>query len=150
MPTFTSEAALRAYIEARAKVGVAKTGEEINDVLEEKVGSFYGAYAPTSYIRTGTLRDSLKNKTAGLRVDVGFDEGSMWYAQGVMKLQHTGESDKYGWATWDGAKVLETAMHGSHGGWRRTTGIWEPALAQLGDIEELTADNMRAAGLPLT
>ena len=67
--------------------------------------------------RTGTFSTLISDMGLFYSIEVYFDVGKLNYEQGLMPLQHTPEHGRYGWATWDGAKVLDTAMNGSHGGY---------------------------------
>lgn len=136
-------------IEAKAKVAVFNTREKIYSVIEKNLRVYYGEFSPEEYIRTQQLLNSLVRQSGGLHAEVYFDAGALNYENGVMELQHTLETGIYGWATWGAAEVLDTSMHGSHGGYVNGTAIWDNSMSELGDIIALIVKELRAAGLPV-
>lgn len=136
-------------IESKAKVAVFNTREKIYSVIEKNLRVYYGEYRPKEYIRTQQLLNSLVRQSSGLHAEVYFDAGALNYENGVMELQHTSETGVYGWATWGAAEVLDTSMHGSHGGYVSGTAIWDNSMSELGDIIALIVKELRAAGLPV-
>ena len=136
-------------IEAKAEVAVFNTREKIYSVIEKNLRVYYGEFSPEEYIRTQQLLNSLVRQSGGLHAEVYFDAGALNYENGVMELQHTSETGIYGWATWGAAEVLDTSMHGSHGGYVNGTAIWDNSMSELGDIIALIVKELRAAGLPV-
>lgn len=135
----------------RTKIGVLNTRERIYGVIERCLQQYYGEYKPSSYIRTEQLLKSLVRESDfdGLGFEVYFDAGRLNYENGVMELLHTPQSGMYGWATWGADEVLDTAMHGSHGGYAQGVAIWDDSMADLGDILLLIRRELIAAGLPI-
>lgn len=136
-------------IESKTKVGVFNTREKIYAVIEKYLRVYYGEYNPTSYIRTQKLLNSLVRKGSGTHAEVYFDASALSYENGVMELKHTPETGIYGWATWGAAEVLDTSMHGTHGGYIGGTAIWDNSMSELGDIVSLIVKELIAAGLPV-
>ena len=131
-------------IEAKAKVAVFNTREKIYSVIEKNLRVYYGEFSPEEYIRTQQLLNSLVRQSGGLHAEVYFDAGALNYQTGVIETQHG-----TGYATWGAAEVLDTSMHGSHGGYVGGTAIWDNSMSELGDIIALIVKELRAAGLPV-
>lgn len=132
-------------IESKAKVAVFNTREKIYSVIEKNLRVYYGEYnPPEEYIRTWQLLNSLVRQSSGLHAEVYFDAGALNYQTGKIETQ-----SGYGYATWGAAEVLDTSMHGSHGGYVDGTAIWDNSMSELGDIIALIVKELRAAGLPV-
>lgn len=131
-------------IESKAKVAVFNTCEKIYSVIEKNLRVYYGEFSPEEYIRTKQLLNSLVRQSSGLHAEVYFDAGALNYQTGVIETQHG-----TGYATWGAAEVLDTSMHGSHGGYVGGTAIWDNSMSELGDIIALIVKELRAAGLPV-
>lgn len=131
-------------IESKAKVAVFNTREKIYSVIEKNLRVYYGEFSPEEYIRTQQLLNSLVRQSSGLRAEVYFDAGALNYQTGVIETQHG-----TGHAPWGAAEVLDTSMHGSHGGYVGGTAIWDNSMSELGDIIALIVKELRAAGLPV-
>lgn len=140
-------------IKSKIKLGCEIAGreveKEIHMVIEGCLQQYYGEYKPKAYIRTGKLLHSMVHKhissSNGFVVEVYFDSSMLNYENGVMLLKN----GNYGWATWGADEVLDTAMHGSHGGYVGGTAIWDESVAELGDITALVVSKLKAAGLPV-
>lgn len=131
---FSSLAGLKAALVAAAVNAVSKVEGEVYTTFAGNLNQYYGEFMPAEYIRTGELLGSLNRTGArstgsGASADVYFTTPS--YQTGVVPLQ----SGRTGWATWSGEQVLNTAMHGSHGGYTGGTAIWDESMGELGDIE---------------
>lgn len=131
-------------IESKAKVAVFNTREKIYSVIEKNLRVYYGEFSPEEYIRTQQLLNSLVRQSSGLHAEVYFDAGALNYQTGVIETQHG-----TGYATWGAAEVLDTSMHGSHGGYVGGTAIWDNSMSELGDIIALIVKELREAGLPV-
>lgn len=136
--------AIKKDILSKSKVGVANTEKKIYDKFKEKTDNFYGEYQPVEYIRLDELRSSLRHFNSGLSAVVSFT-GDMSHPRPLVQ----GQSGDWHVALWDEGKILESAMHGSHGGYTRGTKIWDEGLSELGNIELKLVHELRAAGLPL-
>lgn len=135
---FSSIEALKAALVGAAVAGVAQVEEEVHSTFAEKLNKYYGEFTPAEYIRTGALQSSLDRTGAGSTGSGAFAKvffNTPGYQQGLVPIKSTPITGEYGWATWDGGKVLETAMHGSHGGYVGGTAIWDEAMGELGDLE---------------
>lgn len=135
--TFNSEAELLKFLIPKCVTAVEKVEKEVYEEFAGKLNQYYGEFMPAEYIRTGALFGSLETTgTAasgnGAKAEVYFDTPS--YAQGQIPIQSTPITGRMGFATWGGGQVLDTAMHGSHGGYVGGTAIWDESMAALGDI----------------
>lgn len=131
-------------IEAKARVAVFNTREKIYSVIEKNLRVYYGEFSPKQYARTQQLLNSLVRQSSGLHAEVYFDAGALNYQTDVIETQHG-----IGYATWGAAEVLDTSMHGSHGGYVDGTAIWDNSMSELGDIIALIVKELRAAGIPV-
>ena len=149
MPTFRTSKELENAILSKSRVALFNMREKIYGIINKHLRVYYGEYNPTEYIRTKNLLESLVKTSSkdGLTFEVYFDASAMQYEKGEVLLQSGG----YGIATWDSEKVLETAMHGSHGGYVRTSNspIWEGSMDEIGNLVEMIKRELIAAGLPV-
>lgn len=118
-------------IEAKARVAVFNTREKIYSVIEKNLRVYYGEFSPEQYVRTQQLLNSLVRQSSGLHAEVYFDAGALNYQTG----------------TWGADEVLDTSMHGSHGGYVNGIAIWDNSMSELGDIVALIVKELRAAGI---
>ena len=151
---FKSEEQLKAYVLGKCKNAVSNTEQKVHKIIDTFLNTYYGEFTPEEYIRTNKLMHSLvktgvKPSGDGFEAEVYFDVSKLNYEKGMMSLQHTPEHGRYGWATWDGEKVLDVAMHGSHGGYIGGTPIWSVSMSQLGNITELLKQELIKQGIPI-
>ena len=151
---FKSEEQLKSYVLERCRNAVSNAEQKIHKTIDSFLIRYYGEFTPDEYIRTNKLMHSLvktgvKSSGNGFEAEVYFDISRLNYEQGMMPLQHTPEHGRYGWATWTGDKVLETAMNGSHGGYVGGTPIWGASMSQLGNIVELLKQELIKQGIPI-
>jgi hypothetical protein len=144
--TLSNSAQLKAALINACTNAVAEVEEKVHDELAGKLNQYYTEFSPAEYIRTGALYNSLDRTGVqatnnGASAEVFFNTPS--YENGAVLLQ----SGSYGWATWSGEKVLDTAMNGSHGGYVDGTAIWSESLDSLGDIRGLLIRALKAQGL---
>lgn len=137
---FSSEAELKAALAAAATAAVTQVEEKVYTEFAGNLNQYYGEFIPAEYIRTGALFGSLErtgvmSSGSGASAEVYFTTPG--YQQGMVPIQSTPITGEYGWATWSGEQVLDTAMHGSHGGFTGGTAIWDESLGSLGDISGL-------------
>lgn len=154
MKSFDSISQLEKYLIQKCKAAVSGTERKVFNAIEKCLVQYYGEFTPEEYIRTKQLYNSLvktevKRVGNGFEAEVYFDLSKLNYEQGVMPLRHTPEHGRYGWATWTGENVLDTAMKGSHGGYESGTPIWSKSMAILGDINKLLAQELRELGVPI-
>lgn len=147
---FSSEAELKAALVAAATAAVAQVEEKVYTEFAGNLNQYYGEFIPAEYIRTGALFNSLERtgvmpSGSGASAEVYFTTPS--YQQGMVPIQSTPITGEYGWATWTGEQVLDTAMHGSHGGYASGTAIWDESIGALGDINALLIQALKAKGL---
>ena len=134
---------------AKCKNAIVQAQEKVYQVIDKCLDQYYGEFKPDEYIRTQKLLNSLvksdiKTVGNGFEVEVYFDEKQLDYQTGIIPTQHG-----TGYATWGAEEVLDTAMHGSHGGYVAGTAIWEVSQAVLGDIYTLLRNELIAQGIPL-
>lgn len=147
--SFSSEAALKAALVAACTNAVAQVEEKVYEEFAGNLNQYYTEFMPAEYIRTGALYGSLdrtgvQSSGSGASAEVFFNTPS--YQSGWIPLQ----SGDYGYATWSGAKVLDTAMHGSHGGYVSGTAIWDDSISSLGGkagIKAMLIEALKAQGL---
>lgn len=147
---FKSIEEFESYVLAKCGNAVASAEQKVHSVIDSFLSTYYGEFAPDEYIRTNQLMHSLvrtgvKSTGNGFEAEVYFDVGKLNYKQGLVPLQ----SGRMGYATWDGGKVLDTAMHGSHGGYVGGTPIWDASMTQLGNILELLKQELIKQGIPI-
>ena len=148
--SFSNEEALKAALAAAATAAVEQVEEKVYTEFANNLNQYYGEFIPAEYIRTGALfgsldRTGVASTGSGASAEVFFTTPG--YQQGLMQLQGTPIHGRYGWATWSGEQVLDTAMHGSHGGYVGGTAIWDDSISSLGDIRGLLIQALRAQGL---
>lgn len=136
--TFDSIGELKAALTRAATAAVSQVEEEVYREFDGSLNQYYGEFSPEEYIRTGALNASLQRTGVrstgnGAYADVYFTTPS--YQTGWVAIQSTPITWQFGYATWSGDKVLDTAMHGSHGGYTAGTAIWDDSLSSLGDIK---------------
>lgn len=143
---FSNEAALKAALVAACTNAVAQVEKKVYMEFAGNLNQYYTEFIPAEYIRTGALMGSLEETGVmstgnGASAEVYFSTPS--YQTGLVPLQ----SGRLGYATWSGGQVLDTAMHGSHGGYTGGTAIWDDSMANLGDIKALLLQALKAQGL---
>lgn len=146
---FKNEAQLKSFILSKCGNAVANAEKKIHQIIDNCLNEYYGEFSPNEYIRTYQLLHSLvksgvKSTGNGFEAEVYFDEGALSYQTGVVLTQHG-----TGYATWGAGKVLDTAMHGSHGGYESGTAIWDKSKTIIGDIYKLLKQELIAQGIPI-
>ena len=146
---FKNEAQLKNFLMVKCKNAVVQAQEKVYRIIDRCLDQYYGEFKPDEYIRTQKLLNSLvksniKQVGNGFEAEVYFDEKQLNYQTGVVSTQHG-----TGYATWGAEEVLDTAMHGSHGGYIDGTAIWGTSQVVLGDIYALLRNELIAQGIPL-
>lgn len=155
MPTFKSEAALKKYILNKSKSAVKIAQEQVYHIIGRFLNQYYNDFTPEEYIRTYKLLCSLVKSDVrgtgnGWEAEVYFDASMLNYDQGAIPLQHTPEHGRYGWATWGAEEVLNTALHGSHGGYVRTAPIYGQSINVLNaEAINILKKSLIQAGIPV-
>ena len=132
--TFKNESQLKRLLMEKCTHAVSNVERKVHEEFAGNLNQYYGEFIPAEYIRTGELFGSLNTTGTistgnGASAEIYFTTPS--YQTGAVPLQ----SGRTGWATWSGEQVLDTAMHGSHGGYTSGTAIWDDSMGELGDIE---------------
>ena len=153
---FKSEAELKAFLLPKIKKAVVDVEEKAHRIIDDCLKQFYSEFEPNEYIRTQQLlhslvRSGVKSTGNGYEAEVYFDAGLLNYQTGDVPLQHTSEHGMYGYATWDGQKVLDVAMTSGlpHGGYAGGTAIWNTSMGKLGDILGLLLNALKSQGIPI-
>jgi len=133
---FSNEAALKAALVAACTNAVAGVEKEVYGTFDNNLMEFYGEFSPKEYIRTYALDDSLAK--TGVRTTGSGASAEVYFT-----------TPSYSTGTWSGGQVLDAAMHGSHGGYVDGTAIWDESIGELGDIEALLVQALRAQGVPI-
>ena len=146
---FKNEAQLKKILLAKCKSALVQAQDKVYQIINKCLDQYYGEFKPDEYIRTYKLFNSLvksniKSVGNGFEAEVYFDEKQLIYQTGVISTQHG-----TGYATWGADEVLDTAMHGSHGGYIDGTAIWGTSQAVLGDIYALIKKELIAQGIPI-
>ena len=161
MPTFSSAAALKAYILRRSVTAVNEATNAARDTLDDCVDKFY-SQEPEYYLRTDRLRSSLtapavtgnSNEVTG---EVHFDEGMLDYPVGPISIkQPLPNGDTMGYSNYvnhgGSTAVLNAAMTGNAGtlNWTNNTAIWNESIPVLrGKMYKELKDDLRKAGVPV-
>lgn len=155
---FKNEAQLKSFLLAKCHNAIIQAEEKVYSVIDSFLQKFY-SWEPEEYIRTKQLLHSLvrtgvKQVGDGFIAEIYFDASRLSYEQGLTPLKHTAEHGKYGWATWDGQKVLDVAMtdnlpHGRYAGADNNEPIWTSSMNELGNIWSLLEQELKAQGIPI-
>jgi hypothetical protein len=102
---FKNEAQLKSFLLQKSQIALAKTQEQIYQILHRFVKEFYNDYSPEMYERTYQLFQSLVKSriiptAKGYEAEVYFDIGSLYYTTGNMP---------------SGEEVMKAASNGLHG-----------------------------------
>lgn len=146
---FKNEQQLKKILLSKCAKAVANVENEVCAEFDWNLNQFYSEFKPAEYIRTFALADSLEATNVattgnGVFAEVRFNTPS--YKNGIMQLQ----SGRTGYAAWSGEKVLDTAMHGSHGGYVDGTAIWYDGMNSLGGeqgIKNMLKQELKKQGL---
>lgn len=155
MPTFNTQEEIEAYILNHSKFAIRASQEKVYKIIETFLKQYYSDYTPEEYIRTyNLLRSLVKSEIRqvgnGFEAEVYFDASELDYQKGKIELQHTKEHGRYGWATWGADKVLSTALHGSHGGYKRTAPIYGQSMNVLNaQAIKILKEDLIKAGIPV-
>lgn len=155
MPTFSTEAEIKAYILKKSRRAVEVAAERVYQIIEDFIIQYYNDFTPKEYIRTYNLLRSLVKTSVvpdgvGFKAEVYFDASALNYQKGQIELQNTSEHGRYGYATWGANQVLSTALHGSHGGYTRTAPIYGQSMNRLNaEAIEILKNQLIAAGVPV-
>lgn len=146
---FKNEKQLKDFLLEKCRVAISQAEEKVYRVIDGALKQYYSEFSPDEYIRTQKLLHSLvksnvKRVGNGYEAEVYFDGSKLNYQTGVIPTQHG-----TGYATWGAEEVLDTAMHGSHGGYIDGIAIWGTSKAVLGDIYVLIKKELIAQGIPI-
>lgn len=159
MATFNSIDEIKQAILKKSMVAMFNAREKIYSIIYKNLVRYYREYKPEYYRRTWQLFDSLVRISYkdGLGFEVYFDESALNYqTKNVTWLNGNVAS-----ASWGAEEILDTAMHGSHGGWigkrhpykgdNSSYGvrIWDDSLDEIGDVYKLMKEELIKAGVPI-
>ena len=165
--TFDSVDALKSYILSRSEVAVKLAQERVYQVINRFVKEYYAEFTPEVYERTYQLFRSLvktgiKQTGNGYVAEVYFDASNLDY-----KIKHLhshpvegGFMNPYNHVVTpdgtfqnskgDAGKVLESAAHGSHGGYTSGTALWDDSLKVLNkEAYNMLKKALIDAGIPV-
>lgn len=147
--TFDSTDALKNYILSKCGEAVKNAQLEVHAIIDRFLMQYYAEYDPVMYERTYQLLHSLvksdvKSTGNGFEAEIYFDVGLLDYS---MKTVNGITRPNKGWSE---QATLESAAHGSHGGYVGGTAIWDDALKII-DAKgiEILKKHLIAAGIPL-
>ncbi len=127
---FKTTAEMRNYILQRSQFAIQKAQEQVFQVIERFVKEYYAEFSPDRYERTYQLfrslvKSDIKSTGNGYVAEVYFDLNALDYH---MKRINGREISNKGWSE---EETLESAAHGSHGGYKPGTAIWDEPIRLL-------------------
>ena len=155
MPTFRTETELKNYILKNSRSAIKVAQEQVYHIIGRFLNQYYNDFTPKEYIRTYQLlcslvKSDIRSTGNGWEAEVYFDASMLNYEKGAVPLQHTPEHGMYGWATWGAEEVLNTALHGSHGGYVRTPPIYGQSMNVLNaKAIDILEKSLIQAGIPV-
>lgn len=146
--TFDSLDAVERYISSKCGVAIKLAQERVYQVIDRFVKEYYGEFSPEVYERTYQLYQSLvktdvKQSGNGWVAEVYFDSGLLNYSsKGLHKHPVSGGyMNPYNHVVTNdgvfknpkgsGEATLAAAAHGSHGGYKSGTAIWDAPMKIL-------------------
>ena len=165
--TFNSIDALKSYILSRSKVAIQKAEEQVYQILDRFMKEYYAEFSPEVYERTYQLYRSLVKSEIiptgdGYKACVYFDATNLDYqikhltrypVDGGYMNPYNGAISSDG--TFQNPKgsaelTLESAMHGSHGGYTNGTAVWDEGIAVLNaEMYNILKRMLRDSGIPV-
>lgn len=170
--TFNSIDALKNYILSKSKVAIRLEQERVYQVIDSFVKKYYAEYSPEVYERTYQLfRSLVKSKIFqtknGWEAQVYFDVDALDYYfkhltkhpvdggymnpyNGAISPDGTFKNTNRDGRTDFEQFTLETAAHGSHGGYVNGTAIWDDPLIVLdANKRDMLKSALIDAGIPV-
>ena len=147
--TFTSMDALKNYILSRSKDAIARSQEQIYQVINRFVKEYYAEWSPAVYERTYQLfrslvKSDIKSTGNGWIAEVYFDLEALDYH---MKLVNGVKVPNQGWSE---EKTLQSAARGEHGGYKVGTAIWaDPVAILTNEGYEILKRMLIESGIPI-
>ena len=166
--TFDSSAALESYILSRSGVAIKMAQEKVFRLIEDYILKYYSEFDPAVYERTYQLLCSLV-KTAvvstgnGWVAEIYFDASTLDYHIKHLHGQPVDGGYRHPYvphvvtpdgtfqnSKGDAGKVLESAAHGSHGGYTSGTAIWDDPMKILNkEAYSMLKKALLDAGIPV-
>lgn len=165
--TFNSLDALERYILSQSEVAIKMAQEKVFRLIENYLLKYYTEFDPSVYERTYQLLCSLvkteiKSTGNGWVAEVYFDASTLdYHIKHMTKIKvNGGYMNPYNHAIspdgtfsnpkGDANKVLESAAHGSHGGYKSGTAIWDLPLRIINkDSYNMFKKCLIDAGIPV-
>lgn len=166
--TFDSLAALESYILSRSGVAIQLAQERVYQVINRFVKEYYAEFSPAVYERTYQLFSSLvktgiKQTGNGWVAEVYFDASNLDYHIKHLHGQPVAGGYRHPYVPHvvtpdgtfqnpkgDAGKVLESAAHGSHGGYTSGTAIWDDPMKILNkEAYNMLKKALIDAGIPI-
>ena len=165
--TFNSLDALKEYISSKCGVAIKSAQEEVHGIIQKFVEQYYSEFTPSVYERTYQLYNSLvktgvKQAGGSWVAEVYFDASRLNYSSKGLHGHPVsgGYMNPYNHVVTDdgvfrnpkgsGGATLSAAAHGSHGGYKGGTAIWDAPMKIL-DEEALNIlkKALIEAGIPI-
>lgn len=165
--TFDSLEALKSYILSKSGVAIKMAQEKVFRLIEDYILKYYTEFDPAVYERTYQLLCSLV-KTAvvstgnGWVAEVYFDASTLdYHIKHMTKVKVDGgymnpynhvitSNGVFQNSKGDANKVLESAAHGSHGGYTSGTAIWDDPMKILNkEAYNMLKKALIDAGIPV-
>lgn len=147
--TFDSLDALESYILSKCEEAVKKAQLEVYAIIDRFLMEYYAEFDPVMYERTYQLLHSLvksdvKATGNGYVAEVYFDVSLLDYS---MKMVNGVSVPNKGWSE---QATLESAAHGSHGGYIGGTAVWDSPLKIIdAKAIEILKKHLISVGIPL-
>lgn len=152
---FNSIKAIEKDIEKKINKAMHDAQEKVHFIIDNFLNQYYNEFTPSEYIRTHQLLHSLVKSDVrkygnSVQAEVYFDASAMNYENGFIKIKSTAETGQMGYATWGAHQVLDTAMHGTHGGYIKGTPIWDRSEAVLDrQAIDILVHSLQTNGIPI-
>lgn len=166
--TFDSLEALESYILSKSGVAIKMAQEKIFNLIEDYILKYYSEFDPSVYERTYQLLCSLvktavKSTGNGWVAEVYFDASTLDYHIKHLHGQPVAGGYRHPYVPHvvtpdgtfqnpkgDAGKVLESAAHGSHGGYTSGTAIWDDPMKILNkEAYNMLKKALIDAGIPV-
>lgn len=140
---FESINQLRKYILSRCESSIIKAQNQVYQVIDRFVKEFYAEYTPKQYERLYQIYSSLVKSDIVKKGD-GY-EAYVFYD--LSRLDHYTQTHE---GTWTEEEILSVAAHGSHGGYKVGTAIWdEPLLILNREAYNILKRMLIESGIPI-
>lgn len=155
--TFKTVKELENHILSCMKPAIEKAQAQIYQVIDRFIKEYYAEFSPELYDRTYQLYRSLVKSEIiftgkGYKAHVYFDLDALDYSIKTLKKIGTWENTYHrnNWTHENDKAVFELVAHGSHGGYKNGTAIWDEAIAVLNkEAYEILKRMLIESGIPV-